>query len=161
MRPLAPGRVLATVRAMSDLCLNLVTRQQVPFGVEPLALIWSLEHWVNTLDRVCGLRCLEESAIRQRFILHFDAGRSEPDCVEVERHRFDNLIRVTHRVPPPGIHSLSADWWTEAEHPGVLFACRRMLLDENAYSPAMARNMFGVLRENIERLMERRSCDNK
>lgn len=146
---------------MSDLCLNLVTKQKVPLGVEPLALIWSLDHWVSTLDRVCDIRCLEESAVKQRFILHFDAGRSEPDCVEVERRRFDNRICVIHLVPPPGINALSADWWTETESPGVLFACRRMLLDENTYSPAMARSMFGLLRENIDRLIGRQLCNNE
>lgn len=123
--------------------------------------IWSLEHWLNALERVCSIQRLEESAYRQRFILHFDAGRPTPDQVEVERTRSDSRISVTHRIPPPGIQSLSAEWWTEAEYPGILFVCRRMLMDEAVYSPAMARNMFGLLRENIDKLIGRPSCDKK
>ncbi|MCC4107179.1 hypothetical protein [Serratia ureilytica] len=146
---------------MSELCLNLLTRQRVPQGIDPLMRIWSLDHWLGALDRVCGIQRLEESADRQRFILHFDAGRPEPDRVEVERTRSDARISVIHRIPPPGIRALSAEWWTEAEHPGVLFVCRRMLMDDAVYSPAMARNMFGLLRENIGKLIGRPSCDSE
>lgn len=144
---------------MSEVCLNILTKQRVPQGVDPLIRIWSLEHWLKALERVCGIQLLEESASRQCFILHFDAGRPSPDQVEVERTRSDSRISVTHRIPPPGIKSLSAEWWTEPEYPGILFVCRRMLMDEAVYSPAMARNMFGLLRENIDKLTGQPSCD--
>lgn len=152
---------MATVSTMSELCLNLLTKQRVRHGVEPLALIWSLDHWLGSLERVCGIQRIEESAVRQRFILHFDADRPEADRVEVERTRTDSRISVIHLIPPPGIQALSADWWTEAEYPGILFVCRRMLIDEAAYTPTMARKMFGLLRENVGKLMERPSCDSE
>lgn len=149
------------VNAMSEVCLNILTKQRVPKGVDPLMRIWSLDHWLSALDRVCGIQRLEESADRQCFILHFDADRSEPDRVEVERTRSDSRISVTHRIPPPGIQSLSAEWWTEAEHPGILFVCRRIIMDEAVYSPVMARNMFRLLRENIVKLTGQASCNSE
>ncbi len=146
---------------MPDLCLNLVTKQDVPLGSVPLAQIWSLDHWLSALDRVCGISRISESAVRQHFILFFAAGRSEPDRVEVERIRLSDRIRVTHLVPPPNVLALSAEWWTEAAHPGVLFASRRILIEEDAYSPDMARKMFTLLRENIDRLVGRSLCTPK
>lgn len=146
---------MAMVKRMAELSLSLLTRQAVKPGSSPLVQIWSLDHWLNSLDRVCGIRRISVNAERQHFILQFDAGRAKPDQVEVERLRLPDRIRVIHRVPPPGVLALSAQWWTEATHPDVLFASRNLLVDEDAYSPAMARSMFALLRENLNKLTGR------
>ncbi|WP_045959223.1 hypothetical protein [Xenorhabdus poinarii] len=146
---------------MPDLCLNLITKQNVAPGSDPLAKIWSLDHWLNTLDRVCDIDRISESATRQHFILFFNANRSEPDRVEVERVRSDNRICVTHLIPPPNVLALNAEWWTENTHPNVLFANRRLLIEEDTYSPDIARKMFALLRENMDRLTGRTLCGPK
>ncbi|OVZ94949.1 hypothetical protein CBW54_00610 [Yersinia kristensenii] len=140
---------------MPELSLSLVTKQEVSLDSAPLDKIWSLDHWLSALDRVCGIKRISESAVRQHFILFFDADRPEPDQVEVERIRSVDKIRVTHLIPPPNVIALSAEWWTEAAHPGVLFASRHLLIEEDMYSPDMARKMFTLLRENIDRLTGR------
>lgn len=138
---------------MSEICLNLVTKQKVPSGPGSLAQIWSLDHWLSALDRVCGINRISESAVLQHFNLFFDADRPEPDQVEVERIRFADRIKVTHLIPPPNVLALSAEWWTETKHPNVLFASRHLLIEEDVYTPDMARKMFSLLRENIDRLI--------
>ncbi|WP_348988850.1 hypothetical protein [Xenorhabdus sp. SGI240] len=143
---------------MSDLCLSLMTKRNVVPGSDPLAQIWSLEHWISTLNRVCHINRISESATRQHFILHFDAGRPDPDRVEVERVRSDDRICVTHIIPPPNVLALSAEWWIEHTHPNVIFAKRCLLIEENVYSPNVARKMFVLLSENVDRLTGQTLC---
>lgn len=146
---------------MSDLCLNLLTRINTAAGDAPLDRIWSLDLWLASLARIKAIHRLEERADYQRFDLVFDAGRAQPDRVSVERHRRENAVEVVHLVPPPGVKGLTATWWTEPAQGAVLFARRRILLAEDDYSPALARKMFGLLRENVETLIaakRRPSC---
>lgn len=143
---------MAMVKTMSEVCLSLVTKQKVSSGPGSLAQIWSLDHWLSALDRVCGINRISESAVRQHFTLIFDADRQKPDHVEVERIRLADRIKVTHLIPPPNVLALSAEWWTETAHPGVLFANRHILIEEDVYTPHTARKMFSLLRENIDRL---------
>ena len=143
---------------MSEVCLNLLTKINVPINFDPLDKIWSLEHWVNSLDRVRQIKCKDSSDIYQRFSLLFNADLSTPDLVEVERFRRENEIEVIHLVPPPGIKALSAKWWIEKEEKRVLFARRKLLIDESIYTPALAIKMFNLLRENIENLMRLNVC---
>jgi len=158
MQHLKPGHGMETVAQMDELCLNLLTRVRVSAGLDPLERIWSLEHWLASLDRVKAVTCHADLPDYQSFCLVFDAGRSTPDRVEVERFRRDKEIEVVHRVPPPGIQALSALWWTEEDQGNVLFAKRKILLDEKAYSPAVACKMFGMLRENLEKLLGKDVC---
>lgn len=144
---------------MPDLCLNLLTKIETPAGTDPLDRIWSLDLWLASLARVKSVEnIVERGKDYQRFDLVFDADRPVPDRVTVERHRRETAVDVVHLVPPPGITELRATWWTEAEQGDVLFAKRRMLLDEVAYGPALGRKMFGILRENLETLVGETPC---
>ena len=146
---------------MSDICLNLLTRFELTDDVDPLDRIWSLEHWIRSLDRVQGVDCQHDCNDYQRFELLFDAGLSQPDRVQVERFRRDREIEVVHLVPPPGIKALSARWWTDATQAGLIFARRKVLIDHADYTPALARKMFTLLRENLQKLMEWQPCTAK
>jgi hypothetical protein len=143
---------------MPDLCLTLLTKIEVPVGSAPLERIWSLDLWLSALRRVKAVKIHEETADYQRFDLVFDAGCAELDHVSVERHRHPGLVDVVHLRPPPGINALSATWWTEPGQGAVLFAKRRILIDESNYTPALARKMFRLLRENLETLVGETSC---
>ena len=143
---------------MSEICLNLLTRLEIDGTFDPLDRIWSLEHWFNSLDRVRHVDCQQESNDYQRFELWFDAGITEPDRVQVERFRRDREIEVVHLVPPPGIKALSARWWTDVTQTGLIFARRKVLIDEASYSPALAQKMFTLLRENLQTLMRWQPC---
>ncbi len=138
---------------MSDICLNLVTCMVIPEGLRPLDRIWSLEHWQKSLNRVQRVVQKKSSDEYQRFELVFDAGLLTPDLVEVERYRREKEIEVTHLVPPPGIKELSAKWWVESKNQDRIFARRKVIIDESEYTPAKARKMFRILRENMEFLM--------
>ena len=138
---------------MSELCLNLLTKIVVPAGSAPLEQIWSVDHWLSSLPRVISMDCQADTADYQRFDLVFDADRPSPDRITVERRRYPDAIDVVHLSPPPGVNSLRATWWTDSSQRDVLFAKRCILLDESEYSPALARKMFSLLRENLELLI--------
>lgn len=139
---------------MSEVCLNLLTKIEYSEHIDPLERIWSLDHWCKSLDRVKGILKKEDVIDYQRFELIFDAGRDQPDHIEVERFRRQNEIEVNHITPPPGINALSAKWWVSPEQGNILFAKRKIFLDSSAYTPILARNMFFLLRTNLEKLIE-------
>ncbi|MFK7874169.1 MAG: hypothetical protein AB8B71_00095 [Paracoccaceae bacterium] len=143
---------------MPDLCLNLLTKITVPDAQNALDQIWSLDHWAASLDRVLDVKVEEATQTRQVFELRFDAGREVPDTVRVERFRKNGEIGVVHTTPPPGITALSAVWWSEPEHPGVIFAKRKINMRPNDYTPQIARHMFGLLKENLHRLVGTHEC---
>lgn len=137
----------------NGVCLNLLTKIPVAEGLDPLARIWSLDHWLASLDRVLSVKTLINEATHQRFELIFDAGHREADHVVVERFYRKNSIEVIHLVAPPGIKALTAEWWVDENQDNVLFAKRKILIDEDKYTPVLAKKMFVLLRENIEALL--------
>ncbi|QHM73999.1 hypothetical protein [Mixta intestinalis] len=137
---------------MNKLSLTLLTRAEVPEGCDPLALIWDLDNWKNSLSRVRDIRLVSSTATYQHFFMLFEAGYDQPDTVEIERWFSDSVITVKHLVPPPGILSLEADWWVDDVIPSQLFSRRKIILEESAYSPSLAKKMFLILRENITSL---------
>lgn len=143
---------------MTEVCLHLLTKIDVFSEGDPLDLIWRIDNWINSLDRVIDISVLLDEEHRQRFSLTFDAGRDIPDQVQVERVRTESAIQVNHLVPPPGIKSLSAVWWCEANAKRVLFARRTILMEQSNYSPEKARHMFHILRENLLKLVGQEQC---
>ncbi len=144
---------------MTEVCLHLLTKTEVPGTGDPLDRIWLIDNWVKSLDRVLDVKIWIDEGHKQRFTLTFDSGRDTPDQVEVERIRTESVIQVNHIVPPPGIRALSAVWWHEAGAEKRLFARRTILMDQRDYSADKARHMFGILRENLLKLVEQKRCD--
>ena len=144
---------------MSEVCLHLLTKIEVACGEDALARIWSINNWVRSVDRVVDLDMKLDCDTEQCFTLVFDGGRETLDQVDVQRFRAENEIRVVHKVPPPGIQSLTALWWTEPEHDKWLFVRRTMLMDREAYSADRTRQMFALLRENLTKLLGPQLCN--
>ena len=139
---------------MTDMCLNLLTSQQVQSGPDALEKIWSLDNWVKSIGRVKKVLVLVDLPDHQSFRLWFDAGRPELDEVEVERFFKEGAIYVVHLIPPPGIHSLSATWWAENNTEKTIFARRQIIMDEASYTAELGQKMFGLLKENFSKLLE-------
>lgn len=144
---------------MSEVCLHLLTKVNVPRGSDPLDQIWCIDNWISSLDRVLDINVSLDSEHRQLFSLTFDAGRDVPDCVEVERIRTESAIQVKHLVPPPGIKALSAIWWCEENEKKEIFVRRTILMDKNNFSAEKARHMFVILKENLFKLVGREQCN--
>lgn len=138
---------------MGEICLNLLTKIEYSEHTDPLANIWSLAHWSKSLERVKKIDIKQDTLNYQRFVLFFDADRNKPDCVEIERFRYQNEIEVHHIIPPPDINALSAKWWMSPEQGNILFAKRKILIDDTIYTPLLAKKMFTLLRENLEKLI--------
>lgn len=143
---------------MTDLCLNIMTKICVPVASDSLDQIWLIDNWIESLDRVLDVKVWVDDGRHQRFSMTFDAGRNTPDQIEVERIRTESAIRVTHIVPPPGIRALSAVWWQMAGVDEQLFARRTILMDQCDYTEKKARHMFGLLRENLIKLLGQDRC---
>lgn len=144
---------------MSEVCLHLLTKVDVPIESEPLDKVWSIANWISSLDRVIDINISLDSENRQLFVLTFDAGRGIPDQVEVERIRTKSAIQVNHLVPPPGIKTLSAIWWCEENIKKELFARRTIVMNQCDFSADKARFMFKILRENILKLVGCEQCN--
>lgn len=138
---------------LTEVCLHLLTKAEVPGTDDPLDRIWQIDNWVRSLNRVIDIRVQMEDARRQRFSLTFDGGRDFPDQIEVERVRTERAIQVIHVVPPPEIKSLSAVWWSEVSTKRQIFARRTIVMEQCNYSPGKARHMFSILRENLLKLV--------
>ena len=135
--------------AMSELCIHLMTKVKVVDRVDALERVWSIDNWTRNLHRVLKVETITSTEKQHHFQLFFDAGGAVPDRIEVERIRIDNSILVKHISPPPGIKSLSAVWWYEAEIQEYVFARRTLFIDSKEFSREKVRHMFGLLRENF------------
>ncbi|GAA4666764.1 hypothetical protein [Bartonella pachyuromydis] len=143
---------------MSEICLSFLTRQKTSLKGNILDKIWSLDNWLSTLERVHNVQIISENSTYQHFILYFDADNSQLDRVEVERIYTSGCIEVTHLIPPPGILSLKGKWWVNEQHPYEIFASRQILLEKKRFTLSLAKKMFALLRENLEKLTKDVSC---
>ncbi len=138
---------------MAGVTFNFLTKEPIGDCPDALARVWSVQHWVNTLDRVKQATLREQSQDQQVFDLHFDAGGETVDKVTVLRTRSEHRISVKHLVPPPGIDALSGAWWVDPEQPDTLYASRQMTMSPEQATVARARNVQKILRENITALL--------
>jgi hypothetical protein len=131
-----------------------LTKEAISDCPDALDRIWSVEHWVNALDRVKYAALEEETPNHQLFELHFDAGGETIDKVMVARTRSKDRISVEHIVTPPGVERLTGAWWVEPETPGMLYAHRQMSMMAEYATAARARLIYTLLRENIVALLK-------
>lgn len=149
---------MAMENQMPDVCLNLLTGQRVFSGTLALERIWSLNNWLSSVGRVKNVDISVDTPDRQIFRLCFDADRAQPDEIEVERLFKGSSIEVIHRVPPPGICSLSARWWAEDSNQGMVYARRKIIMKRTDYSPEIGRKMFRLMKENLSSLLKDVTC---
>lgn len=138
---------------MSDVTFNFLTKEPIGNCSDALERVWSVSHWVNTLDRVKQAYLQEESDDRQLLELQFDSGGETVDKVTVLRTRTEDCIQVVHLVPPPGIDALSGAWWVDPQFPDTLYASRRMTMTPEQATVTRARNVCQILRENMSALL--------
>lgn len=140
---------------MASVTFNFITKEPVGDCPDALARVWSVQHWVNTLERVKQATLREQSQDQQVFDLHFDAGGETVDKVTVLRTRSEHRISVKHLVPPPGIDTLSGAWWVDPKQPDTLYASRQMTMSPEQATVTRARNVQKILRENITALLRK------
>lgn len=138
---------------MASVTFNFLTKEPIGNCPDALERVWSVQHWVSTLDRVKYASVQRESSDRQLFELHFDADSEKVDKVTVLRTRECDCIQVEHLVPPPGIDALSGAWWIDPEHPDMLYASRQMTMSAEQATVTRARKVHQILRENIVALL--------
>ncbi|MEO9820938.1 MAG: hypothetical protein ABJQ34_13690 [Paracoccaceae bacterium] len=138
---------------MQDATFNFMTKAATEDRMLAMEQIWDLDHWLSALERVKKVNVRSESEDEQLFELYFDAGREKADVVLVRRTRAKNRITVEHLIPPPGIVSLYATWWVTEEGPPMVYAHRKITMENGQATPDALRKVQFILKENLAALI--------